>query len=142
MNELDAERSADHAIFSAITHLLHNRQKIGGSRATFDKLDGECEWWGRRGGVDQREEEDEAYFGSSIGLESTSSSVSGIVSATVRDFASAAADVAAGSAATAESLPRTQGANMTSSRSASNAKVINNVTSGADLGNNASSALE
>ena len=102
---------------------------------------------GGRGGVD-RGEEDTAYFGSSIGLESTSSSGSGIVSATVRDFAaasaaaSAAADVAAGSAATAESLPRTQGANMTSSRSASNAKVINNVTSGADLGNNASSALE
>lgn len=124
VKQLVAERSADHrricawcGAFSTIVHT--NQQKKGGSRETFNKLDGESERWGGgkgREGVDRGEEEDTPYFDSGIGLESTSSSVSGIVSASVRDFAAASA-VAAGSAATAESM-------------------IKKVTFGADLGDN------
>ena len=89
------------------------RQKIGRGRAAFGELDGESERLGGRREAEKGEEEDTPYFKSGMGLESTSSSVPGEVSVSVR--------------ATAES--RTQDANMMSSRGACITKVIKNCPS-------------
>ena len=88
------------------------RRKIGRGRAAFGELDGEGERLGGRRKFEKGEEEDAPYFDSGMVLESTSSRIPGKISVSLRE--------------TAENIPRTQDAEVTSSRGVAVTKVIGN----------------